>query len=75
MPKNTLKTTIWSTSPFAIASITDSGTTCRRIWSHVCALAVISDSCPIGRLTPTPGFVMFTATSPMTSASVVTISK
>ena len=28
-----------------------------------------------GRLTPTPGFMRLTATSPMTSASVVTISK
>ena len=53
--KKMLKTTICSTSPSAIASITDSGTTCSRIWSQVCGLAVISDCWPIGRSTPTPG--------------------
>ena len=38
MPKKMLKTTICSTSPSAIASMTDSGTTCSRIWSQVCGL-------------------------------------
>ena len=36
------KTTICSTSLCAIASMIDSGTVCRRIWSHVCGVAEIA---------------------------------
>src|ERR687884_425051 len=61
IPKNNANTTIWSTSPRAIASITDSGTTCSRIWSQVCGAPASSACCPIGRLTPTPGLNVLTA--------------
>ena len=71
-----LKTTIWSTSPFGHRVDDRLGDDVQE--DLVPGLRLGGDlrlACPIGRLTPTPGFMMLTATSPMTSASVVTISK
>ena len=71
-----LKTTICNTSLVDIASMTDVGTMCSRICCHVCAVALIGGA-PLGcgRTMPSPGRIMLTVKSPISSASVVTISK
>ena len=76
MANTMLKTTICSTSPVAIASMIEVGTMCSRIWSQVCAWA-LTGGAPVaaGNTSPTPGFITLTVKSPMSSASVVTISK
>jgi hypothetical protein len=72
------KKTIWSTSFAAAASKKLCGTVCSSTPDKVvlraanCAPAS-AEAAP--RSTPMPGFVRFTATSPITSARVVTISK
>ena len=71
-----LKTTICSTSPVAIASMTEVGTMCSRICCQVCAVAAIGGA-PVGcgSVMPTPGCITLTVTRPISSASVVTTSK
>ena len=76
MANTMLKTTICSTSPVAIASMIEVGTTCRRIWSQVCAWAAIGGApVGVGRVSPTPGRITLTVNRPMSSARVVTTSK
>src|SRR6185436_5755108 len=67
------QTTICRTSPSAIAWMTDVGKVCRRIWSHVCATALIAGG-PLGAgsVRPTPGLKILTASRPISSAIVVT---
>src|SRR5689334_14358088 len=70
------QTTIWSTSPSAMAWTTDVGNVWRKIWSHVwCTAAMGGAPDGGGSTSPTPGLKTFTATSPMKSAIVVTTSK
>ena len=73
------KKTICSTSFFAAASKKLCGTVCSITPANVvCVLRELGAGCrrsPRRGSRPTPGFTMFTASSPTTSASVVTISK
>ena len=72
------KKTIWSTSFAAAASKKLCGTVCSTTPVNVvcfCANSAPASAVAAARFTPTPGFTMFTARSPTTSASVVTISK
>ena len=76
MPKIMLNTTICSTSPSAIALMTDSGTMCSRMSFQLCADAARSRSPCAGRFTPTPGVSRLTATQTNQRARcVVMISK
>ena len=73
--KSMLKTTICSTSPSAMALITDSGKMWRTKSCQVCGAASFVDGACGGSTTPTPGRVRFTSKRPMAMASVVTTSK
>jgi hypothetical protein len=76
MAKRIDHTTIWSTSPSAIAWMTEVGKVWRKIWSHVwCVAAIGGGPEAAGSTRPTPGRRMLTASNPMRSAIVVTTSK
>ena len=77
MAKMMLKTTICSTSPSAIAWMTDVGHDVEQDLIPGLAPLPRSRALPpsAGSTRPTPGRMTLTASRPMTSASVVTTSK